>query len=228
MLWDVDDTLFDYTGSDSAAALAHVEAEGLLSRFASPQDALSRWRTVMAEQYARFTAGEIGFRDHRRERVRQFLHDPRLGDVQADAWFGRYVTRYEAAWTLFPDSLAALDALRDTHRHGVLSNASVRNQHRKLTRLGIRDRFEVFLCSDELGCAKPDPAAFLAACDALRLPPGEVAYVGDRLDLDAEAAVAAGLAGIWLDRSGGAHAGSPPRVTVLTELPAVLEKLHHA
>jgi putative hydrolase of the HAD superfamily len=227
VLWDVDDTLFDYTGSDNAAALAHIEAEGLTSCDASPKAALARWRSVMEEQYARFVAGEIGFLDHRRERARQFL-GARLSDEQADAWFGRYVARYEAAWMLFPDTLAALDALADTHRHGVLSNSSVRNQDRKLTRLGIRDRFEVFLCSHELGCAKPDPAAFLAACEALALPPHEVAYVGDRLDLDAEAAVAAGLAGVWLDRNGGPHDAFAPRVTSLTELPAVLKNLSRA
>ncbi|MDT0378689.1 HAD family hydrolase [Streptomyces sp. DSM 42041] len=222
VLWDVDDTLFDYTGSDDAAALAHIEAEGLLSRHASPEAALARWRTVMEEQYARFTSGEIAFLDHRRERARQFLGQ-RLSDEDADAWFGRYVTRYEAAWTLFPDTVAALDALAHSHRHGVLSNSSVRNQERKLTRLGIRDRFEVLLCSDRLGVAKPDPAAFLAGCAALDLPPHEVAYVGDRLDLDAEAAVAAGLTGVWLDRNGGTAAAFSPRISVLTDLPAVLE-----
>ncbi|THA24332.1 HAD family hydrolase [Streptomyces sp. RKND-216] len=222
VLWDVNDTLFDYTGSDDAAALAHIEAEGLLSRHASPEAALARWRAVMEEQYARFTSGEIAFLDHRRERARQFL-GARLSDEDADAWFGRYVTRYEAAWTLFPDTVAALDALARSHRHGVLSNSSVRNQDRKLTRLGIRDRFEVLLCSDRLGVAKPDAAAFLAGCAALDLPPHEVAYVGDRLDLDAEAAVAAGLTGVWPDRNGGSAAAFSPRISVLTDLPAVLE-----
>jgi putative hydrolase of the HAD superfamily len=224
VLWDVDDTLFDHTGSDNAGALAHIEAEGLLTRYDSPQAALARWRQVMEEQHARFTAGEIGFLDHRRERARQFLGEA-LSDADADAWFGRYVTRYEAAWTLFPETLAVLDALADSHRHGVLSNSAAHHQERKLRRFGIRDRFEVLLCSDGLGCAKPDPAAFLAACEALDLPPQEVAYVGDRLDLDAEAAVAAGLVGVWLDRDGGPQGAFAPRVTGLTDLPALLAEI---
>lgn len=225
VLWDVDDTLFDYTGSDRAGVLAHIEAEGLLERHASPEAALAHWQAVTEEQYARFTAGELDFLQQRRERARRFLGEP-LPDAEADAWFGRYVACYEAAWTLFPDALAALDALAGSHRHGVLSNSSSHHQERKLARFGIRDRFEVVLCCDGIGCAKPDPAAFLAACEALALPPGEVVYVGDRLDLDAEAAVAAGLVGVWLDRGGDGPDGAfAPRITALTDLPAVLRDL---
>lgn len=229
VLWDVDDTLFDHTGSDRTGALAHLEAEGLLARHASPEAALGRWEAVAREQFARFTAGELGFLEHRRERARRFLGEP-LSDDEADAWFGRYVARYEAAWTLFPDAVPALDALAGSHRHGVLSNSAGRHQERKLARFGIRDRFEAVLCCDGTGCAKPEPAAFHAACDALRLPPDEVAYVGDRLDLDAQAAVAAGLTGVWLHR-GGAPAGPAPGgadtpvITALTQLPALLRDL---
>ena len=54
----------------------------------------------------------------------------------------------------------------------------------------------------ELGTVKPDPAIFLAACEALGVPPEEVAYVGDDLRLDVEGAQRAGLTGIWMNRSG--------------------------
>ncbi|MFC5721191.1 HAD family hydrolase [Streptomyces gamaensis] len=208
VLWDVDDTLFDYTGSDRTGALRHFAAEGVLARFATPEAAWGMWRAVMEEQYARFLSGEIDFAEHRRERVRAFLGAP-LADSDAEAWFGRYVTRYEAAWALFPDAVPALDALRRPFRHAVLSNSATAHQERKLRALGLEGRFEHVLCADRLGCAKPDPAAFAAACAALGLPPGEVAYVGDNLDVDAVGAVRAGLRGIWLDRPGAVPWGGP-------------------
>jgi putative hydrolase of the HAD superfamily len=239
VLWDVDDTLFDYTGSDRTGALRHIEAERLLSRYASPEAALARWRGVMEEQFGRFLAGEVGFVEHRRERARGFL-GRRLSDAEADNWFGRYVALYEQAWTLFPDAVPALDALTPRYRHGALSNASAANQERKLRRLGIRDRLEVLLCADELGHFKPDPEAFLAGCDAMGLRPGEVAYVGDQYDIDACAADEAGLCGIWLDRGSGsgqgagegAHEGAGRRegcgvrrISGLAELPGLLARL---
>lgn len=225
ILWDVDDTLFDYSGSDRAAALRHLRAERLLHRHPSPEAAFARWQQVMEEQFARFTAGELTFHEHRRERARGFLGEP-LTDAEADAWFGRYVALYEQAWTLFPDAVPALDALTPGYRHGVLSNSGTANQERKLTALGIRDRFEALLCADEIGHAKPAPEAFLLACEALSLPPGEVVYVGDRHDIDAHAADEAGLLGVWIDRTGTVP--SPPsvrRITALVELPELLAVL---
>lgn len=228
VVWDIDDTLFDYSGSDRAAALAHLRAEGALDGFGSPRVALRRWQQVMEREYARFTAGELGFLEHRRERARAFL-GAAAGDAEADAWFGRYIRRYEAAWRLFPDTLPALDALAPRYRQALLSNSSHANQERKLRALGIRDRFEALVCSAELGVAKPDPRAFLAACAALGLPPEAVAYVGDRADTDAEAARAAGLHGIWLDRGAGEAGGCPspgaPRIGGLDELPGLLARL---
>ena len=53
----------------------------------------------------------------------------------------------------------------------------------------------------QIGTAKPDPAIFHAACDALELAPAQVAYVGDDLVLDVEGAQKAGLTGIWLNRN---------------------------
>lgn len=221
VLWDVDDTLFDYTGADRAGSLRHIEAEGLLAAYDSADAALERWTAVMDEQFARFLAGELGFWEHRRERARGFLGKP-LADAEADAWFGRYIAYYEAEWRLFPDAVPALDALADGYRHGVLSNSSAVNQERKLRTLGIRDRFEVLVCADEIGCAKPDAGAFHAACEAMGVPPWETAYVGDRRDFDAQAADAAGLCGIWLDRTGAGADEGVCRIGGLAELPALL------
>lgn len=231
VLWDVDDTLFDYTRSDRAAALEHMAAEQLLAGYRSPEAALGHWQQVMREQYARFLAGELSFAAHRRERAREVVRRP-LSDAEADRWFARYVERYEARWTLFPDVVPALDTVARRWRQGVLSNSHAANQDHKLRRLGIRDRFEVLVCSAELGCAKPAPEAFEAACLALNLEPDEVVYVGDRLDIDAQAASAAGLSGVWLDRTDtpsgvppSAPSGEVPRIASLAELPPLLRAL---
>ncbi|MFF4652327.1 HAD family hydrolase [Streptomyces sp. NPDC001380] len=128
----------------------------------------------------------------------------------------------EEFWAAFPDALPALDALGG-YRHGVLSNASLARQERKPVRPGMRDRFSCLPCSDRLGTARPDPRAFRAACDALGLPPQRVAYVGDRLDLDALGARDAGRHGVRRDRAG--TGGDPPpgvhRVRTLADLPGL-------
>ncbi|MGW3011590.1 HAD family hydrolase [Streptomyces sp. NPDC001219] len=224
VLWDLDDTLFDYTGSDRAGVLRHLRTEGLLDTYGGEQVALERWQTAMETEFARFLVGEVGFLDHRRGRARTFLGTP-LSDTEADAWFGRYLAHYEACWALFPDAAPALGALAPLARQAVLSNATTANQERKLAALGIRTRFEAVFCADGLGHAKPAAEAFQGACQELGLPPNEVVHIGDKLDIDALGARDAGLTAVWLDRAG--TGGEPPagvrRIAGLAELPALLD-----
>ncbi|WP_309032538.1 HAD family hydrolase [Streptomyces alfalfae] len=226
VVWDVDDTLFDYTSADREGMRAHLVAERLLDRYGTAEEALAQWRAVTDAQWARFAAGEVDFAGQRRDRTRVFLGRPELTDTEADDWFDRYLAHYEAAWALFPDVLPVLDALAATHRHAVLSNSSLTVQDRKLRVLGVHDRFEAILCAAELGVSKPDPGAFLAACEALSLAPHQVAYVGDHPEIDARGAAAAGLLSVWIDRGKAWAAVDPPvgprRIASLAELPSVL------
>ncbi|MFJ2768238.1 HAD family hydrolase [Streptomyces sp. NPDC087300] len=224
VVWDIDDTLFDYARADAVGMRAHLTAEGLLERYASAERALSLWKAITERHWARFGAGETDFQEQRRDRVRDFLDAPALTGPDADAWFARYVGHYESAWSLFPDTVPALDALADDYRHAVLSNSALSVQDRKLRVLGVRDRFEAVLCAADLGVSKPAAEAFLAVCTALGLDPADVAYVGDQPEIDARGARDAGLLGIWLDRNGAAEEGPSGvhRITRLSELPAIL------
>ncbi|MEV5104913.1 HAD family hydrolase [Streptomyces massasporeus] len=225
VVWDVDDTLFDYTTADRLGMSAHLTAEGLLDRYDGVEQAIDHWREITRLQWARFSAGEATFEDQRRDRVRVFL-DRDLTDAEADAWFQRYVTHYEAVWALFPDVLPVLDALSASHRHAVLSNSSLHVQDRKLRALGVHDRFETILCAAELGISKPEAGAFLAACEFLGLPPHQVAYVGDHPEIDGRGAADAGLLSVWIDRGGLYATIDPPvgphRIASLAELPSLL------
>ncbi|WP_329455455.1 HAD family hydrolase [Streptomyces sp. NBC_01497] len=216
VLWDLDDTLFDHAGAEGAGLALHLAAERLPAA-----GALERWRESTRLHWARFAAGEIDFDEQRRERVRAFL-GAALSDAEAEAWFAGYRAHYRASWRLSPDVLAVLDELAGDFRHAILSNAALRHQDHKLRTLGVRGRFEAVVCAADIGVHKPDPAAFLAACDALRLPPEEVVHVGNEPDIDAAGAVAAGLGAVWLDRDGAGGRPELLRITGLGSLPALL------
>jgi putative hydrolase of the HAD superfamily len=88
------------------------------------------------------------------------------------------------------------------------------------------ERFQVVMTSGETGVAKPDAEIFARACERLGVAHEQTAHVGDRLDLDAEGAAAAGLRGVWLDRIGtGASPAHVMRISTLHELPALLRRL---
>ncbi|MFH9352426.1 HAD family hydrolase [Kitasatospora sp. NPDC017646] len=208
VLFDVDDTLFDYSGSEEAGILAHLRDVGLLDRFPTPQAAVALWRSIMEYQYARYLARELTLRGQQYERTRQFLAQlgqdgaEHLSDEQAAAWFAGYAAHRDAAWSAFPDAEPALLQLAPHYRLGIVSNSDADHQRRKLRAIGLLDHLgDVLVCSDQHGEAKPAPGIFHAGCAALGLPPHEVAYVGDKYTLDAEGARDAGLHAFWLDRA---------------------------
>ncbi|GAA3472938.1 HAD family hydrolase [Nonomuraea roseola] len=222
VLFDIDDTLFDYTSSERTGLLGHLAAEGLLESFPSPEEAVALWRGIMEEEYTRFLRGELSFEEQRMVRVRRFLG---RAIPDQEAWFGRYSALVTKAWAAFPDAAPVLEALAPHFKLGVVSNSSLQHQRTKLTTLGLLDHFgEAIVCSHEYGRAKPHPEIFLAGCELLGLPPGQVAYVGDKYDVDALGARAAGLRAFWLDRVGGS-AVQEEGVTVIGSLEELVAAL---
>ncbi|MBP2705933.1 HAD family hydrolase [Microbispora sp. RL4-1S] len=208
VLFDIDDTIFDYSASERTGLVGHLAAEGLLEWFPTPDDAVVIWRQIMDEEYTRCLAGEMTFEEQQLVRTRRFLtHIGRLpegglSDAEAAAWFARYVGFREAAWAAFPDAEPVLRKLGTRFRLGVVSNSSLAHQRRKLRTVGLLGHFgEAIVCSIEHGVPKPEPGIFLTGCALLGLPPHQVAYVGDRLDVDALGALAAGLRPYWIDRT---------------------------
>ncbi len=82
---------------------------------------------------------------------------------------------------------------------------------------------------------KPDPAFFARICDELRLPAGQIVYVGDRLDNDIEPAAAAGMRPVFIRRGPWAmlqsasrdptSAGAVATIDSLAELPDLVKRL---
>ncbi len=119
------------------------------------------------------------------------------------------------AQDLYPDAMRSMDALRAQGYHlSVLANQPI-VRTAELRALGLDA--DVVAMSDELGVWKPQPAFFDRALELMGRPdPGDVAYVGDRVDNDVLPARAAGMHAVWLRRGPwGVIADPPPEGTAL-------------
>ncbi|WP_204045382.1 HAD family hydrolase [Acrocarpospora phusangensis] len=221
-MFDVDDTLVDFSGATRDALASWLTSLGV----DGSERAYALWRQAEKRHFASYTEGLISFAEQRRRRCADFCAALGLPEpADTDAWYAGYLECFAPALRLFDDVLPTLDLLA---ARGVtlaaLSNSSSAHQDEKLRRFGVRDRFRALVCVDDVGGrGKPHPAIFHAACQALNLPPGRVIYVGDVLDTDARAATGAGLRGVWLDRS--ASADPPSDVPVLHRLDQVCHLL---
>lgn len=133
-------------------------------------------------------------------------------------------------WTLYPETIEVLGALRARgYELGIISNFDTR-LFNVLRGLGLRDRFDTVTLSTLTRAAKPSARMFEAALEKHAVDPDEAVHVGDSRAEDAEAATAAKLVGIWLDRDGRAGKGAGPgyaghRIISLSELPKLLDSL---
>ncbi len=89
-------------------------------------------------------------------------------------------------------------------RLGVLSDYPA---EAKLAALGVGGLFDSVLCAQasEVGVFKPDPRGILISLERLGVAPADALYVGDRADVDAVAARAAGVACAILTAQKPAH-----------------------
>jgi len=105
---------------------------------------------------------------------------------------------------------------------GVLSDYPA---HDKLAALGLAGRFDPVLSAvdPEVGAFKPDPRGYLVAAARWGVPPASVLYVGDRIDVDAKGAVAAGMACAVLTREPAVGSGVFA-IADFKELQSVIER----
>ncbi|WP_040787350.1 HAD family hydrolase [Massilia niastensis] len=126
----------------------------------------------------------------------------------------------------YDDVLPGLLRLKSRVRIGSITNGNA-----DLETIGLSRHFHGSVSAPRLGVAKPDPAIFLAGCEALDVAPGEAVYVGDNLLLDVQGAQRAGLRAVWMNRIGQvnelAHEVRPDgEVSSLDELLSWLQQEH--
>lgn len=132
-------------------------------------------------------------------------------------WFGQSWRHLK----VFRDVRPALRVLRGRGlRLAVVSNWEP-SLEQALEHLGIRGFFDAIIVSSVEGVWKPDPRLFEIALRRLALDAAAAVSVGDHAEHDVQAAEAAGVRGILLDRFDD-HPEFDPRVSSLAELPEVL------
>ena len=215
VLLDYGGTLLEEAGYDLRAGIAAMLARASYLAPGATLDAV----TERARRVSRELAGR---RDEFRietpwPSMMRLIHDyfgtrfsDSLDELEIAFWDASVVT------TPIPGARAALDAL---HAAGVpmavLSNSSfgARVIHRDIAKHGLADHLRFVMVTADYVVRKPNPLLFETAAARLGVEPGDVWFVGDRLDTDVAGARAAGLVPVWL-RPPNATAPGTPDVTV--------------
>jgi putative hydrolase of the HAD superfamily len=102
----------------------------------------------------------------------------------------------------FPEIITLLERLCQKNKQlAILSNGPHQHQLMKVRQLGLTKWIpaENIFISGAIGCAKPDPAAFLYVEKKLQLKKEKAVYIGDSFENDVIGAKQAGWKAIWMN-----------------------------
>jgi putative hydrolase of the HAD superfamily len=213
IIFDLDDTLVDQAGAARRAVVGWAAEHGI-----SGADVAHRWEAVSDRHYRRYQSRELGFQEQRRARAREFL-GVEVTDVEADALFAGYLTRYEAQWVAFDDAVPTLRRVRDAGlRTVVLTNGDDDHQRLKLDLTGLAAEVDLHVSTSTLPASKPDPSAYLLTCERAGIAPTEPLMVGNSLAHDVLGPIEAGLDAVLLDRDDAHPEAAVRRIGTLHDL----------
>ncbi|QDZ14398.1 HAD family hydrolase [Humibacter ginsenosidimutans] len=107
------------------------------------------------------------------------------------------------SWRLYDESIEVVHGLRERGiRVAVITNGPSEFQRAKLETVGMTTAFDAIVVSGDRGIEKPRPEIFETALSALGAEPSAALHIGDSRSADVVGAHAAGMAAVWLDRSG--------------------------
>ncbi|MFE1321576.1 HAD family hydrolase [Kitasatospora phosalacinea] len=136
---------------------------------------------------------------------------------------------------LYPDVRPAFAELRGAGLHLTIAGNQTVRAGRILRELFTAD-VDLIGTSDDWGASKPDAAFFDRVAEVVPAEPGEILYVGDRLDNDVLPALAAGMRTAlirrgpwgWIQQHDPAADRSTFRIDSLAELPELIAKFNAA
>ena len=215
LLFDADDTLFDYAQAEYNA-LRDTFAEYALPFTAR---AVELYREINHQLWLRFEQGTVTGAQIRSERFTQLF---RALEMQEPLGLAEsYIDHLGAQTILMHDAHDTLAALHKTHRIAIITNGMTRVQRPRLANSMLAPYISDLFISEEGGAAKPAREIFDYAFARMGNPPrAAVLIIGDSLTSDMQGGANYGIDTCWYNPK---KLPRPPQPKLTFEIHALRE-----
>jgi HAD superfamily hydrolase (TIGR01509 family) len=183
VLFDWNNTLVQFTWDDELLAEGHRAGLAAIGSGADHAEFTRRYREVVLERATPDDDYGDLLRDLGVDDVDLFV------DAEHEAW--------RPAYALLGSAHALLDSLRSRGlKTGLVANSwpdPGRVLRADAARLGLAERLDVMVFSEEVGSRKPEPEIFLHTLGLLGVEPEQAVFVGDGLETDVHGAARVGM-----------------------------------
>ncbi len=195
ILFDADNTLFDYDKAEAAGFRASFEHFGL--HFEKSYH--SEYRRINQEHWAAHERGEID-KDTLVVRRYEKLFDLLGINADAAAFNAYYLERLGQGADLIDGALEICERLSKTHRIAIVTNGVSAVQYSRIKRSAIKDSLPHIFVSSDVGFQKPQVEFFEHVLRALEVSDkSRVLIVGDSLSADMKGGNNSGINTCWFN-----------------------------
>lgn len=199
IVFDLDDTLYDCLHENDKAVddtvryvaneLLHMDEDVVRKAFEEGRDTvksqLSEWDMAAQHNRVLYFQKMLELLD-----VSPFKYDLQVYNYFWDNFLNRI--------SLFPEALKFIDDARALGiKIGICTDMTAHIQFRKIDRLGLTDRLDAMITSEEAGVEKPNRRMFDMIAEKLGVKNEDVIYVGDSYKKDVTGAKNAGMTPVW-------------------------------
>lgn len=201
LLFDADDTLFDFSAANHNAFARVCDYCGL----PYTEALYEHYESINAPLWQQLNRGEVTKEFLVVERFRRFLSE--IGVDRDPAECNRIqLAGLGSSSVLFPEALEVAKTLARDHKLYIVTNAVASVQRVRLSASAIAPYITDAFISEEAGAAKPSKTYFdyvFARIDGIT--PNNCLVIGDSLTSDIQGAVNAGLPACWYNPRGAAR-----------------------
>jgi HAD superfamily (subfamily IA) hydrolase, TIGR02254 len=201
ILFDADDTLFDYKKSE-AYALSQAFANAGIT---VASEVVDHYRTINQQLWNEYEQGNVSLDHLRSERFRRLFSAHGLAVEHPIELFGQIYARHlgEGAF-LIDDAEEICTRLRESGiRLAVITNGIKEVQLARIKRTSMDKHFEQVIVSEDAGAQKPSERIFEYAFEKLKVRERHnVLIVGDSLSSDIAGGIRYGIDTCWFNQMG--------------------------
>lgn len=224
VLFDLDDTLFDFHKAEKIALTKTLVHFGI----DPTEETLALYSTINAAHWKRLELGEISREEVKVGRYRELFKtigvecDP----VKATAY---YESMLAIGHYFMPGAPELLEELYGKYRLYIVSNGTAKVQEGRIGSSGITKYMDGIFISQILGANKPDKQFFdICFAEIPDFSLSETVIIGDSLSSDIKGGINAGITTVWFNPKGIENDSDiKPDYTIkeLSEVPGLLSQI---
>lgn len=198
LLFDADETLFDFKMTERQALLKSLEEFKLNL---DKEESLKLYTKINKAIWEEFERGEITSDKLRVERFERFSKKVNK-DFDATSFSKTYAKFLGEGAYLFEDSVEIIDYLSKKYKLVLITNGLKEVQKNRISKTPLKDYFQELVISDEIKISKPDPRIFDYALEKVgHNDKSKVLMIGDSLTSDMQGGINSGIDTCWYNPS---------------------------